>query len=116
MTDIVILVLVLLIAVLALLRSKKHFKGGCCGSGSNTIRSRKTLTDPKIGEKVLTVEGMHCGNCQARVENALNRLDGVACLVNLKKKTATVTYSREVTDAELKDPLEKLGYRVTQIR
>lgn len=116
MTDIVILVLVLLIAVLALLRAKKHFKGGCCGSGSNTIRSRKTLTDPKIGEKVLTVEGMHCGNCQARVENALNRLDGVACLVNLKKKTATVTYSREVTDAELKDPLEKLGYRVTQIR
>ena len=51
MTDIVILVLVLLIAVLALLRAKKHFKGGCCGSGSNTIRSRKTLTDPKIGER-----------------------------------------------------------------
>ena len=117
MTDIVIIVLVLLVAVLALLRAKKHFKGGgCCGSGSTTIRSRKTLTEPKIGEKVLTVEGMHCENCQARVENALNRLDGVACLVNLKKKTATVTYSREVTDAELKAPLEKLCYRVTQIR
>ena len=117
MDNMIIIVVLLVILVLALLRMKKHFKGGgCCGSGSNTIRSTKKLTEPKIGEKVLTVEGMHCENCQARVENAVNRLDGVVCKVNLKKKTATVSYSTEVSDEALKNAIEKLGYKVTRIQ
>ena len=117
MDNMIIIVVLLVILVLALLRMKKHFKGGgCCGSGSNTIRSTKKLTEPKIGEKVLTVEGMHCENCQARVENAVNRLDGVVCKVNLKKKTATVSYSTEVSDEALKNDIEKLGYKVTRIQ
>lgn len=117
MGDAIIIVILLIIVAVALVRTKKHFKGGgCCGSGSNTIRIAKQLTEPKLGQKVLTVEGMHCENCQARVENSLNRLDGVACVVNLKKKTATVSFSREVLDAELKAPLERLGYQVTAIQ
>lgn len=55
-----------LLAVLAfaILRAKMHFKGGgCCGSGSNSFRDKKALTAPKIGETVLTVEGIHCENC-----------------------------------------------------
>lgn len=117
MENTIIITILILVLVLALLRTKKHFKGGgCCGSGSNTIRSRKTLTEPKLGEKRLSVEGMHCENCQARVENALNRLDGVVCKVNLRKKTAVVSYSTPVSDGQLKEILEKLGYTVTDIR
>lgn len=117
MENAIIICILLVVIVVAVLRTKKHFKGGgCCGSGSNTIRSRKALTESKLGEKVLTVEGMHCENCEARVENALNRLEGVACKVNLKKKTATVSYSREVSEEELKAIVEKLGYEVTAIR
>lgn len=116
MGDILIIAILLVVVVLALLRTKKHFKGGgCCGSGSNTVRLKKKLTDPKIGEIHLTVEGMHCENCQARVENALNRLDGVACIVNLKKKTAVVSYSRPVAAELLRETVEKLGYQVTKI-
>ena len=115
--DYIILAILAVILILAVIRTAKHFKGGgCCGSGSNTIRDKKTLTEPKIGEKLLTVEGMHCENCEIRVENALNRLDGVLCKVNLKKKTATVSYSAEVSDEVLKETVEKLGYQVTQIR
>lgn len=117
MENFIILGILVCIIALAILRSRKHFKGGgCCGSGSNTIRSKKTLTEPKLGEKTLIVEGMHCENCEIRVENALNRLDGVVCKVNLKKKTATVSYSTEVSDALLKETVEKMGYKVTQIR
>ena len=117
MQDYIIISILLVIIVIAILRTKKHFKGGgCCGSGSNTIRTRKTLTAPKLGEKVLIVEGMHCENCEIRVENALNRLDGVACKVNLKKKTATVAYSAEIPDQLLKETVEKMGYKVTEIR
>ena len=117
MTNAIIIIVLLLILYFALLRAKKHFKGGgCCGSGSTTIRDKKTLTGPKIGEKVLTIEGMHCENCEIRVENALNRLDDVVCKVNLKKKTAIVSYSKEASDELLKETVEKLGYKVTAIR
>ena len=116
MQDYMIVVALLAILAFAMIRAKKHFKGGgCCGSGGNTIRDKKSLTDPKIGEKVLTVEGMHCENCEIRVENALNRLDNVVCKVNLKKKTATVSYSTEVADNLLKETVERLGYEVTNI-
>ena len=116
MQDYIIVVILLIVITFAILRGKKHFKGGgCCGSGSTTIRDKKTLTEPKIGEKVLIVDGMHCENCEIRVENALNRLNGVVCKVNLKKKPATVSYSTEVSDVLLKETVEKLGYEVTQI-
>lgn len=116
MENVVIVAALLMVLILGLRHGKKHFSGGgCCGSGSNTIRTKKTLTEPEIGRMVLRVEGMHCENCQARVENALNRLDGVACLVDLRKKTATVRYSRPVAAEELCQTLEKLGYSATPI-
>ena len=103
MTDAIIIAVLIIVLFVALQQVKKKLKGGgCCSGGSTTIRDKKTLTEPKIGEKVLTVEGMHCENCEIRVENALNRLDGVLCKVNLKKKTATVSYSAEVSDELLK--------------
>lgn len=109
--------ILLLIIVAAILRANKHFQsGGCCGSGSTTIRDKKTLTAPKIGEKVMVIEGMHCENCAIRVENALNRLDGVLCKVNLKKKLAVVSFSQAVQEPVLKETVEKLGYTVAEIR
>lgn len=117
MEDYIIIGILLVIIVIAILRAGKHFKGGgCCGSGSNTIRDKKTLTAPKLGEKVMTIEGMHCQNCEIRVENALNRLDGVACKVSWKKKTAVVAYSAEVADDLLKATVEKMGYKVTDMK
>lgn len=116
MSDYIIIGILLAIIVIAILKAKKHLKGGgCCGSGSKTIRDKKTLTAPKLGEKTLVIEGLHCENCEIRVENALNRLEGVACKVSWKKKTAVVSYSVEVTDELLKDTVECMGYQVTDI-
>ena len=117
MENYIIVGILLVVLIFAIFRTKKHFKGGgCCGSSSKIIRSKKTLTEPKLGEKTLNIEGMHCENCEIRVENALNRLDGVACKVNLKKKTAVVSYSTDVSDGLLKETVEKLGYKVVGIR
>ena len=116
MENYIIIGILLVVTAVAILRARKHFKGGCCGSGSNTIRDKKTLTEPKIGEKIMIIEGMHCENCQIRVENALNRLDGVLCKVNLKKKTAAISYSKEVSAELLKETVEKMGYKVKEIR
>ena len=116
MNNYIIAVILLVIIVVAILRAKKHFKGGgCCGSTGNTIRIQKTLDAPKLGEKIMTIEGMTCQNCEIRVENALNRLDGVAASVRWKKKTAVVSHSMEVSDNALKASVEKMGYKVTEI-
>ncbi len=116
MENVIIIVVIAAVIILGLMQARKHFSGGgCCGSGSTIIRSKKTLIEPKLGEKRLVVEGMHCENCEIRVENALNRLDGAACKVDLKKKTATVSYSKEIPDQVLRETVEKMGYKVTQI-
>ena len=116
MGNIIILGILLVMVVLAVNSGRKHFKGsgGCCGGGGEE-RPHKKLEEPAIGQRVLSVEGMHCESCQARIEKAIDRLDGVVCKTNLHKKTATVTFSQPVSDDTLKEIVEKLGYRVTEI-
>lgn len=117
MGNVIILAILLVMVVLAVNSGRKHFKGsgGCCGGGGEE-RPHKKLEEPAAGQRVLSVEGMHCESCQARIEKAIDRLDGVVCKTNLRKKTATVTYSQPVSDDTLKEIVEKLGYRVTEIR
>lgn len=116
MGNVIILAILLVMVVLALNSGRKHFKGsgGCCGGGGEE-RPHKKLEEPAVGQRVLSVEGMHCESCQARIEKAIDRLDGVVCKTNLHKKTATVTFSQPVSDDTLKEIVEKLGYRVTDI-
>lgn len=66
-------------------------------------------------EKKLTVEGMTCGHCSARVEKALSAIDGVTAAVDLEAKTASVKLSHDVSDADLKKAVEDAGYTVTAI-
>ena len=67
-------------------------------------------------EKKLNVEGMMCSHCKAHVEKALGAVGGVtAAVADVEAKTATVTLSREVADADLKKAVEDAGYEVTSI-
>lgn len=61
----------------------------------------------------LHIEGMACKHCSARVEKALNALDGVTATVDLSAGTATVTgnASAEV----LRETVEALGFTVVSI-
>lgn len=117
MENVIITIVLVLLLAFALVRTRKHFQGGgCCGSGGSTIRDKKVLTEPKLGEKTLTIQGMTCVNCEIRVENALNRLPGAAAKVRWKRKTAQVDYSQEISDDLLRQTVENLGYEVTEIR
>ena len=61
----------------------------------------------------LTVEGMSCGHCSARVEKALNAIEGVSAKVDLDAKAASVTYPDTVTIDTLKAAVTDAGYSVT---
>lgn len=67
-------------------------------------------------KKELIVEGMSCGHCSARVEKALNEIDGVQAKVDLESKTASVTLSKEVSDEALIQAVTDAGYEVTTVK
>jgi P-type Cu+ transporter len=74
--------------------------------------SSATVAEPSPGtqEIELTVTGMTCAACAARVEKKLNRLDGVEAIVNFATERATVTAPRTLTPAMLVKAVEQAGY------
>ena len=58
----------------------------------------------------LTIGGMTCASCAARVERKLNRLDGVAATVNFATETARVRFPGSITPGELISAVEQAGY------
>ena len=66
-------------------------------------------------KKTMKVNGMSCGHCQARVEKALNALDGVTAQVSLEDKAAYLTLEKPVADEVLIKAVTDAGYEVTGI-
>ena len=67
-------------------------------------------------KKVLTIEGMMCGHCTGRVEQALNALEGVKAEVSLDDKTATVTATEDVSEEMLVKAVTDAGYTVIDVQ
>ncbi|RIV37059.1 heavy metal translocating P-type ATPase [Micromonospora radicis] len=61
----------------------------------------------------LSIGGMTCASCAARIEKKLNRMDGVQATVNYATEKATVSYDASVTPDDLIATVEKTGYRAT---
>ena len=68
-------------------------------------------------EKTLTIEGMMCAHCEARVKKALEALGNVTqAQVSHEKGTAVVTLSGDVSNDTLKQAVEAQDYPVTGIQ
>ncbi len=59
----------------------------------------------------LTIGGMTCASCAARVEKKLNKLDGVAATVNFATEKARVEYGAGITPEQLVAAVESAGYQ-----
>ncbi|MDD4295386.1 MAG: cation transporter [Ruminiclostridium sp.] len=66
-------------------------------------------------KKIIKIEGMTCGHCQARVEKVLNAIEGVSAKVDLKKKQAVVDLKKDLQDKKLKEAVTEAGYEVVSI-
>ena len=87
------------------------------GGGKGLVDStKKTLEHPKIGEKTVKISGMHCDHCVGSVAAAINKIDGAAAKVNLKKEEAVVSYDRQISDDEIRNAVEDAGFTVVSIR
>ncbi|WP_217237643.1 cation-translocating P-type ATPase [Streptomyces sp. AC555_RSS877] len=73
----------------------------------------KTLPGPApapAAEVELSIGGMTCASCAARIEKKLNRMDGVTATVNYATEKAKVSYADGIEVADLIATVEKTGY------
>lgn len=66
-------------------------------------------------ETLIKVEGMVCGGCENRVQNALKTIEGVENVVaDHTNGTVTVTAKEEVSISVMKEAIEDLGFEVKE--
>ncbi|GAA3524969.1 heavy metal translocating P-type ATPase [Amycolatopsis ultiminotia] len=70
-----------------------------------------TSAAPAVRTVELNVTGMTCAACSARVERALNKIEGVRASVNYATERATVHAAGDVGDDVLFERVRKAGYR-----
>mgnify|MGYP000847279734 CR=1 FL=1 len=110
--------IVLLTAVAALgLRAavRRLRREHACCDAEEMFPPPKVLPATAIGAKVVHLRGMHCENCQRRVEALLEAIEGVSARADLAEQHAVVAMSRTVSDEEIHAALAGSGYQVTEI-
>ncbi|MFC3577671.1 heavy metal translocating P-type ATPase [Streptomyces yaanensis] len=68
------------------------------------------IHEAERSEVELTIGGMTCASCAARVEKKLNRMDGVTATVNFATEKAKISYLDGIEVADLIATVVKTGY------
>ena len=85
-------------------------------NSNTTIDNDRKEKEVEQMERKMTVTGMMCGHCEARVKEALEAMDGVTTAApDHEANLVVVTLSKEVADAELQKTVETAGYKVEGI-
>ena len=87
------------------------------GQEKNKVTKREeSIEKEEKMEKILKIEGMMCGHCEAAVKKALEALPQVSeARVSHEEGTAVVTLQEEVSDTILKETVEAKDYQVVSI-
>lgn len=116
-STIIIVIILAVILFFAVKSSISHFRGegGCCGGSRKEKRIKPAKLDNVIAMKRVKIKGMRCENCNIRVQNALNRVEGISAKVNGERQEAVVQMGREIDDSEIRKIIDNLGYNVESI-
>ena len=80
-------------------------------SASNKVENINLNIGEKTMEKVIKVEGMNCGHCEARVNDALKKIDGVSdAVANHSANEVKLTLSKDVDENLFKEAVTNAGY------
>ena len=67
-------------------------------------------------KKVISIEGMRCGHCTSNVDKALRGIPGVSDVnVDLEGKCAVIEAADTVTDEQIMQAIDDLGFEVKAI-
>ncbi len=65
-------------------------------------------------EIILKVEGMSCGGCENRVQNAVKTIEGVEEVVADHVNCTVTVKANNIDEAVIKEKIEDLGYSVVE--
>lgn len=98
------------------LRTFREKKSSFADSQKAELTEYKKEEEKKM-TKTIMIEGMTCGHCTARVQKALEAVDGVTgAVMSLEEKNAVVTLEKEVDDEILRKAVTDADYEVTGIK
>lgn len=64
-------------------------------------------------EIIIKVNGMVCGGCENRIQNAVKTLKGVKKVVaNHRDGLVTITTKETIDEEEIKEKIESIGFEV----
>lgn len=116
MATAIIVVILVLICIFSLKSYLKKLRGGCCGAGGDGPEKKVKVADRNKEhypyQATAEIDGMVCGNCATRVENALNSIDGVWAKVDLSKKQAAILSKQPLDEQEVRSAVRGQGYTV----
>lgn len=113
MGNAIVVAVLVVICIFAVISYRKRLSGGgCCGSGGGIIKIEPENKNTKsYAHKIkVYIDGMHCENCAARIENAFNELGGCYAKANVKKGYADVWSNDVLNEQKTKDLIEDKGY------
>ena len=104
-----------LILMMSSMRKKLLHGGSCCGD-HEAPEAKVKVSDKNIKHYNFhyeaSIEGMVCGNCARRVENALNSNEGVYAKVDIGNKKAVIHAKRELTKDDVFEYTKSLPYTI----
>ncbi len=63
-------------------------------------------------EKIIKVDGMSCGHCEASVKERLMEIEGIEQVqVNLETKEVKIK-GEEISDKEVEEAIDEIGFEV----
>lgn len=99
------------------IRQKADFSAGALSDKQQeTTDSKEDSQEVTAMTKTMSIEGMMCVHCEARVKKVLEAIDQVSSAeVSHEKGTAVVTLNSDVDNEVLKKAVEDQDYKVTNI-
>ncbi|MDO5424878.1 MAG: heavy-metal-associated domain-containing protein [Eubacteriales bacterium] len=117
--DLIITLVLVCICIYSVISYRKKVSNGCCGTGSDAEKKVRVKDKNKSHYPYSVragVRGMTCSHCKARVENALNEIEGVWATVNLEDNSVLVRSKQPLPEGELRSAVAGAGYAVTDVK
>ena len=66
-------------------------------------------------EIILNVEGMHCGGCETRIQNAVKNIEGVENVIaNHNDGTVKITLNTNIEKSVIVETIEDIAFEVKE--
>ena len=115
MGTVIVLLALVVIVFFALKSLRIHLKGegDCCGGSKDTFTVK--YLNQVLDERKVYIDGIHCQNCEKKIKTAINKVSYLSCNDIEEHKSAIIKGNQIIKDNEIKDIIEKTGYKVNKM-